>query len=56
MNTPPPLGYDPSLFWKGGKTDPSYALLRIDPTRIELTGLRRRIKWTAPLVWRVSRT
>lgn len=25
--TPPPLGYDPVVFWEGGKTDPAYALL-----------------------------
>ena len=40
--TPPPLGYDPILFWKEGKGDPTYGLLRLDPTRIELTGLRHR--------------
>jgi general stress protein 26 len=50
--TPPPLGYDPILFWKGGTTDPAYALLRLDPTRIELTGLRHRSSGRPPLVWR----
>ena len=52
--TPPPLGYDPAVFWKGGKTDPAYALLRLDPTRIELTGLRHRSCGRPPLVWRCS--
>jgi hypothetical protein len=46
------LGYDPIVFWKGGKTDPSYALLRLDPTRIELTGLRQRSAGQPALIWR----
>jgi hypothetical protein len=49
------LGYDPILFWKGGKSDPSYALLRLDPTRIELTGLRQRSAGRPALIWRASR-
>ena len=52
--TPPPLGYDPILFWKEGKGDPTYGLLRLDPTRIELTGLRHRAAGP-PLVWRAPR-
>lgn len=54
VSTPPPLGYDPILFWKGGKDDPNYGLLRLDPTRIELTGLRD-LATGAPLVWRAPR-
>lgn len=54
-STPPPLGYDPILFWKGGKTDPSYALLRLDPARIELTGLRQRSAGQPSLIWRAPR-
>jgi general stress protein 26 len=49
---PPPLGYDPAVFCKGGKTDPAYALLRLDPARVELTGLRHRSSGRPPLVWR----
>jgi general stress protein 26 len=52
--TPAPLGYDPILFWKGGKTDPAFGLLRLEPTRIELTGLRHRAAGP-PLVWRPGR-
>jgi general stress protein 26 len=37
--TAPPLGYDPAEFWPGGPTDPAFGLLRLDPTRIEITGL-----------------
>jgi hypothetical protein len=50
-DTEPPLGYDPALFWPS-KTDPAFALLHVEPTRIELTGLRHRSSGLAPLVWR----
>ena len=49
--TEPPLGYNPGVFWPS-KTDPAYALLRLKPTRIELTGLRHRSSGRPPLVWR----
>lgn len=50
--TPPPLGYDPIAFWKGGPTDASYTLVRLDPTRIELTGLSHIATGRPALVWR----
>ena len=31
------IDYDLSAFWKGGHTDPSYTLIRIDPERVELS-------------------
>ena len=31
------IDYDLSQFWPGGPTDPNYALVRIDPTRVELS-------------------
>jgi len=37
--TPPPLGYDPGGFWPGGPGDPAFGLLRLSPTRIDITGL-----------------
>ena len=40
-----------SLTWPS-KTDPAFALLRLEPTRIELTGLRHRGSGRPPLVWR----
>ena len=49
--TEPPLGYDPGLFW-ASETDPAFAVLRLEPTRIELTGLRHRSSGRAPLIWR----
>jgi hypothetical protein len=39
------------VFWPS-KTDPACALLRLEPTRIELTGLRHRPAGRPPLVWR----
>jgi general stress protein 26 len=48
--TPPPLGYDPSLFWQGGPLDPVFGLLRVDPTHIALTSLgspTSRVAWSA---------
>jgi hypothetical protein len=40
--TPPRLGHDPAVFWKAARPTRPNALLRLDPTRIELTGLRHR--------------
>jgi general stress protein 26 len=34
--TPPPVGYDPGLFFRGGVSDPGYGVLRLHPIRIEL--------------------
>jgi general stress protein 26 len=36
--TPSPLGYDPGDFWPG-PDDPAFGLLRLRPTRIDVTGL-----------------
>jgi general stress protein 26 len=54
VSTPPPLGYDPGAFWPGGRSDSAFALVRLDPTRIELTGLRQRGDGRPPLVWRAG--
>jgi len=35
-STPEPVGYDPILFWKGGVTDPTFGVLELTPSRIEL--------------------
>lgn len=47
--TPPPLGYDPAAFWQS-PTNPAFGLLRIDPTRVEVTGMASSPK--PRLVWR----
>jgi general stress protein 26 len=49
--TAPPLGYDPAPFWRE-PANPAFGLLRLDATRIELTGLA-----TSPkprMVWRAA--
>ncbi|MFI5316368.1 MAG: pyridoxamine 5'-phosphate oxidase family protein [Myxococcota bacterium] len=35
-DTPPPVGYDPQLFWRGGVTDPGFGVLKIEPFQIQL--------------------
>ena len=49
--TPPPLGYDPAMFWKG-PDDPGFGLLKLTPWRIELSALEDLFKGTPPQVWR----
>jgi uncharacterized pyridoxamine 5'-phosphate oxidase family protein len=46
-----PEGYDPKMFWPNGP-DASFALLRIDPDRIEITGMMEAMQGTKPRVWR----
>jgi general stress protein 26 len=50
--TPPPLGYDPGDFWPAGPDDPAFGLLRLTPTRIDITGLasspKPKLTWRAP--------
>jgi general stress protein 26 len=38
LTTRPPLGYDPGDFWPGGPHDPTFGVLRLRPTRIDITG------------------
>jgi general stress protein 26 len=43
------IDYDLGQFWPGGPTDPGYALVRIEPERVELSelfGTRNRRVWT----------
>jgi general stress protein 26 len=45
------IDYDLGQFWPGGPTDPSYTLVRVDPTRVELSelfGSRNKRVWRAP--------
>lgn len=49
-STPPPLGYDPGMLWKG-PDDPALGVLRLTPSRIKLdipgpSGLARTV-WRA---------
>jgi general stress protein 26 len=35
-NSPPPVGYDLSLFWRGGVSDPTFGVLKLTPFQIQL--------------------
>ena len=41
-NAPPPVGYDPAMFWPGGPQDPDFGALKLEPWRIELWSLSGR--------------
>jgi len=51
-NAPPPVGYDPALFWNGGVRDPSYGVLRLTPHRIDLLGAQEMTAGKGATVWR----
>jgi general stress protein 26 len=51
--TPPPLGYDPGMIWKGGPEDPTFGILKLTPWRIELFALRD-MMGGGPQVWHVG--
>ena len=51
-DTPPPVGYDPQHFWPGGVEDPTFGVLRLTPTRIELWTGEELMAGTPPKVWR----
>ena len=53
-DTPPPVGYDPGLFWRGGDADPGYGVLRLTPLRIELWAGREMLEGKPPTRWRAS--
>lgn len=50
-DTPPPLGYDPGLFFPGGPDDPACGVLRLDPWRVELWSLADLASGKPPRVW-----
>jgi len=49
---PPPLGYDPGLFFTKGVEDASFGALRLDPWRIELWSLADLMSGKPPQVWK----
>jgi len=51
-DSPPPLGYDLTLFWKGGVEDPEYGLMKLTPWRIEISAIADMVQGKPPLVWR----
>jgi general stress protein 26 len=53
--TPPPVGYDPGLFFRGGASDPGYGVLRLDPIRIDLWAGKDMLEGRPPTVWKKKR-
>jgi general stress protein 26 len=53
-NTPPPLGYDPSIIppWRDGPASPEFGVLRLAPSRIELFSIGDMMMGKGPAVWR----
>jgi general stress protein 26 len=51
-STPPPLGYDPGLFFTKGVEDASFGCLRLVPWRIELWSLADLMSGKPPQVWK----
>jgi hypothetical protein len=49
--TPPPLGYDPGLFFAGGVNDPGFGVLKLTPSRIELWSLAELMERKTPRRW-----
>lgn len=49
--TPPPLGYDPALFWPGPDHE-SFGLLKLTPWRLEVHSLQELMQGTPSRVWR----
>ncbi|MEX1103335.1 MAG: pyridoxamine 5'-phosphate oxidase family protein [Dehalococcoidia bacterium] len=51
-NAPPPVGYDPGLFWQGGSSDPSFGALKLTPWRVELYSLQDMMQGKSSQVWK----
>lgn len=51
-NAPPPVGYDPGLFWQGGPGDPSFGALKLTPWRVELYSLQDLVQGKPSQVWK----
>ena len=50
-DTPPPLGYDPGLFFKEGAEAESTGVLKLVPWRVELWSLADLMSGKPPRVW-----
>ena len=51
-STPPPVGYDPGLFFPGGPEDAAFGVLKLVPWRIELWSLNDLMTGKPATVWR----
>jgi general stress protein 26 len=50
-HTPPPLGYDPGLFFPGGVDDAGFGVLKLTPSRIDLWSLAELMERKSPRRW-----
>lgn len=50
-NAPPPVGYDPGMFWPGGPASPEFGALKLEPWRIELFSLAEMASGKPPQIW-----
>jgi general stress protein 26 len=50
--TPPPVGYDPALFFHGGPDDAGFGVLRLTPHRVELWAGQDMLEGRPPTVWK----
>jgi general stress protein 26 len=50
-STPEPVGYDPIMAWKGGVTDPTFGVLKLTPSRIELWTAADMAAGKRPTIW-----
>jgi general stress protein 26 len=51
-NTPPPVGYDPGLFFRDGPEAPDYGVLKLTPLRVELWAGQDMMQGRPPTLWR----
>lgn len=51
-NAPPPVGYDPAMFWPGGPADASFGVLKLEPWRVEIWSLQEMAQRKPSRVWR----
>ncbi len=49
---PPPLGYDPAMFWPGGPGSSDFGALRLTPWRLEVSSIQTMMTGAGPQVWR----
>lgn len=54
-NTPPPVGYDPALFWPAGPDSEGFGALKLEPWRVEVWNLQEMATGKPSRVWRAAR-
>ncbi len=50
-STPPPLGYDPALFFQGDATAPDFGVLKLTPWRIDVWSLAALMRREKARIW-----